>query len=93
MKNPVWIAINTTAIQNGHLLNTGLQHQCYNILLSKEQTAGYTEIVTNIAPAALQQFPAPFTFNLTINMEAVFSSKKLVLFYQTLSSYPVRQYS
>jgi len=93
MKNYVRIAINATTIQNRHLLNTGLQHQCYNILLSKERTASYTEIVTNIAPTALQQFPAPFTFNLTMNMEAGFSSKKLVLFYQILSSHPTRPYS
>jgi hypothetical protein len=93
MKNPIRIAINATAIQNGRLLNAGLQHQCYNILLSKEQTAGYTEIITNIASTALQRFPAPFTFNLTINMETVFSSKKLVLIYQNLSSHPIRQYS
>jgi len=59
MKNPVRIAINATVIQNEHLLNTGLQHQCYNILFSKERTAGYTQFVTNIAPIAFQQFPAP----------------------------------
>jgi hypothetical protein len=92
MKNPVRIAIKATVIQNGQLLNTGLQLQCYNILLSKERTAGYTEIVSNIAPTAFQQFPAPFTFNLTINTQAVFSSKKLVLIYQT-TSHPIRPYS
>jgi len=59
MKNPVSLAINATAIQNEHLLNTGLEHQCYNILFSKERTAGYTEFVTNIALIAFQQFLAP----------------------------------
>jgi hypothetical protein len=89
MKNPIRIAINKTVIQNGHLLNIGLQHQCYNTLLSKEWTAGYTEIVTNAVIIVPQHFPAPFTFNLTNNTEAVFSSKKFPI-YQTISSHPIR---
>jgi hypothetical protein len=49
-KNSVRIAINPTEIQNGYLLNISLQHQCYNILLSKDWSVGYVEIVTNTAP-------------------------------------------